>query len=371
MKLFHQFPEVQSYKTVQEFVNTFDITEKDFILATKTIYNKYFAELDLKAVVHFKSEYGAGEPTDAMIDALLDDFRKTDCNRIIAIGGGAVIDMAKLLMLDGDATAAEYYQRKVPLKRVRPLIAVPTTCGAGSESSNISIAEILELGTKLGLADNTIYPDYAVLIPTLLTELPYDFFATSAIDAFIHAIESYLSPRANIYTRMFSEKAMEMILKGFQQIVTNGPEYRFELLEEFLIASDLAGIAFGNAGTGTVHAMSYPLSGTYHVTHGEANYQFLTAVFKNYLLVKPDGGIKVLNDFLGNVLGCDSDMVYEEIENLLGQVVAKKPLREYGMKLEETKAFAISVQATQQRLLNQSYVKFTAEELEKIYQSLY
>lgn len=371
MKLFHQFPEVQSYKTALEFTNAFDITEKDFILATKTIYDKYFSELGLKAEVRFKSTYGAGEPTDAMIDALLADFRKTDCNRIIAIGGGAVIDMAKILMLDGEATAAECYQRKVPLKRVRPLIAVPTTCGAGSESSNISIAEILELGTKLGLADNTIYPDYAVLIPTLLSELPYNFFATSAIDAFIHAIESYLSPRANLFTRMFSEKAMEMILKGFQKIVANGPEYRFELLEDFLIASDLAGIAFGNAGTGTVHAMSYPLSGTYHVTHGEANYQFLTEVFKTYQAVKPDGGIMVLNTFLGTVLGCEADVVYEEIEKLLGQVVEKKPLREYGMKPEEIDAFAISVEKSQQRLLNQSYVKFTAKEMAEIYKALY
>ena len=205
-----------------------------------SIYNKYFGEFALKAEVRFKSMYGNGEPTDAMIDALLEDFRKTDCTRIIAIGGGAVIDMAKILMLDGNASAAEYFQRKVPLKRVRPLIAVPTTCGAGSESSNVSIAEILSLGTKLGLADNTIFPDYAVLIPTLLSELPYNFFATSAIDALIHAIESYVSPRANLYTRMFSEKAMEMILKGFQDIVKNGPEYRFELLDEFLIASSLS-----------------------------------------------------------------------------------------------------------------------------------
>ena len=327
--------------------------------------------MNLKADVRFKSSYGKGEPTDAMVDALLEDFRKTNCNRIIAIGGGAVIDMAKILMLDGNAKAAEYYQRKVPLKKVHSLIAVPTTCGAGSESSNISIAEILEMGTKFGLADNTIYPDYAVLIPKLLTELPYDFFATSAIDALIHAIESYVSPRANLYTRMFSEKAMEMILKGFKSIAENGPEYRFELLDEFLTASDLAGIAFGNAGTGAVHAMSYPLSGAYHVTHGEANYQFLTEVFKHYQAGNPNGDIKVLNTFLADVMGCNADDVYEKIEELLGQIISKKPLHEYGMKEEEIESFAVSVEKTQQRLLNQSYVKFSVEEMMEIYRALY
>jgi 4-hydroxybutyrate dehydrogenase len=327
--------------------------------------------MNFKAEVRFKNDYGKGEPTDAMVDALLEDFRQTDCNRIIAIGGGAVIDMAKILVLDGEAKAADYYQRKVPLKKVRTLIAVPTTCGAGSESSNISIAEILEMGTKFGLADNTIYPDYAVLIPTLLTELPYDFFATSAIDALIHAIESYVSPRANLYTRMFSEKAMEMILKGFQEIVENGPEYRFQLFDEFLTASDLAGIAFGNAGTGAVHAMSYPLSGAYHVTHGEANYQFLTEVFKHYQAGNPDGDIKVLNAFLADVMDCDADDVYVKIEELLGKIISKKPLREYGMKEEEIEAFAISVEKTQQRLLNQAYVKFDVTEMMDIYRTLY
>ena len=94
MKLFQQFPEVQTYSEPIEFVNTFHITEKDFILASKSIYNKYFANLGLKAEIRFKSMYGNGEPTDAMVDALLADFRKTNCNRIIAIGGGAVIDMA-------------------------------------------------------------------------------------------------------------------------------------------------------------------------------------------------------------------------------------------------------------------------------------
>ena len=371
MKLFQQYPEVQKYMEPEEFVKAFEIGEGDFILASKSIYKEYFGDMNLAAEVRFKGDYGKGEPTDAMVDALLEDFRKTDCNRIIAIGGGAVIDMAKILVLDGEAKATEYYQRKVPLKKVRSLIAVPTTCGAGSESSNISIAEILDMGTKFGLADNTIYPDYAVLIPTLLTELPYDFFATSAIDAFIHAIESYVSPRANLYTRMFSEKAMEMILSGFRAIAENGPEYRFELLDEFLTASDLAGIAFGNAGTGAVHAMSYPLSGAYHVTHGEANYQFLTEVFKHYQAGNPDGDIKMLNAFLANVMDCDANDVYVKIEELLGKIISKKPLRDYGMKEEEIESFAVNVEKTQQRLMNQAYVKFDVAEMMEIYRALY
>lgn len=371
MKLFQQKTKVQKFSSAKEFAEEYQIGRGDFILASKSAYDTYFAPLGIEAHVEYKNKYGAGEPTDLMIDALLADFRKTDCSRIIAIGGGAVIDMAKILVLEGDYSTEQIFKREVPLKKAHTLIAVPTTCGAGSEVSNVSITELTSIHSKLGLADDSIYADEAVLIPELLTNLPYSFFATSAIDAFIHAIESYVSPKANLYTQMFSKQAMQMILSGFKQILEHGPQYRLELLDEFLTASNLAGIAFGNAGTGAVHAMSYPLSGVYHVTHGEANYQFLTAVFGVYQKLNPEGKLKEVNQFLAEILECEEEQVYAELERLLDKIISRKKLREYGMTEEEIRSFAESVEASQQRLLNQSYVKFDADQMEKIYRKLY
>ena len=371
MKLFQQKTTIEKYETAAEFVKEYKIGRTDFILASQSTYNCYFAPLGLEAHVVYKNKYGTGEPTDTMIDALLADFRATDCDRIIAIGGGAVIDMAKILVLEGTATTEEIFKHEIPLEKAYPLIAVPTTCGAGSEVSNVSITELTSLHSKMGLADDSIYADKAILIPELLSKLPYSFFATSAIDAFIHAIESYVSPKANVYTRMFSKQAMAMILEGFQKILENGAEYRMELLEEFLVASNLAGVAFGNAGTGAVHAMSYPLSGTYHVTHGEANYQFLTAVFSEYQKLDPKGDLVELNDYLAGLLHCENEQVYGALEELLDKIIPRKKLHEYGMKEEELRSFAENVEAGQQRLLNQSYVKFTVEQMEEIYRKLY
>lgn len=371
MKLFQQRPEVQKFNTMKEFAEAFSLGTGDFILVSKSIYDLYMKALNIKAEIHFKSDYGKGEPTDEMLNALLADFRRTDCTRVVAVGGGAVIDMAKLLVLEGNAQAEDIFQRKVPLKKVREFLAVPTTCGAGSESSNVTIAEFIQKNSKMGLADDALYADYAVLIPELLEELPYEFFATSAIDALIHGIESYVSPKASLYTEMFSRKAMEMILHGFKKIVNGGPEVRFELLEEFLVASDLAGIAFGNAGTGAVHAMSYPLSGEYHVPHGEANYQFLTAVFQKYVQIKPEGKIRQLNEFLAGILLCKPEQVYGELEQLLDRIIPRKRLSQYGMKEAEITTFAKSVEESQQRLLNQSYIKFDAEAMAEIYRELY
>ncbi|RGU95616.1 iron-containing alcohol dehydrogenase [Clostridium sp. AF15-17LB] len=371
MKMFQQKSRIEKLDSAEDFVREYGIGKRDFILASRTIFDKYFKPLGLEACVRYKDSYGKGEPTDGMMDALAADFRSSGCTRITAIGGGAVIDMAKLLVLDGEASAKDIFRKKVDLKKKFPLIAVPTTCGAGSEVSSVSITEMTDLHSKLGLAADELFPDDAVLIPQLLSELPYSFWATSAIDAFIHAIESFVSPKANLYTEMFSKKAMEMIIGGFRQVAADGPNAREQLMDEFLTASNLAGIAFGNAGTGAVHAMSYPLSGVYHVTHGEANYQFLTAVFSAYQRFRPEGRLKELNEFLSGLLCCGQGEVYTALKNLLDKIIKRKPLREYGMKKDEIESFAKNVEESQQRLLNQSYVKFSWEQMAEIYSQLY
>lgn len=371
MKLFQQISRIEKLDSAEDFVREYEIGKGDFILASRTIYDKYFKPLGVEACVKYKDSYGQGEPTDSMMDALAADFRCSGCTRITAIGGGAVIDMAKLLVLDGEASVKDIFQKRAALKKKYPLIAVPTTCGAGSEVSNVSIAEMTGLHSKLGLAADELYPDHAVLIPQLLSELPYAFWATSAIDAFIHAIESFVSPKANLYTELFSKKAMEIIIDGFRRVAVDGPDARGGLMDEFLTASNLAGIAFGNAGTGAVHAMSYPLSGVYHVTHGEANYQFLTAVFSAYQRFRPEGRLKELNVFLAGMLDCGQEEVYTVLKNLLDKILKRKPLREYGMKKEEIESFAKNVEASQQRLLGQSYVKFSWEQMAEIYSQLY
>ena len=143
------------------------------------------------------------------------------------------------------------------------------------------------------------------------------------------------------------------------------------LLDDFLVASNYAGIAFGTAGCGTVHAMAYPLGGQYHVAHGESNYAIFTGVMKKYMSIKSDGEIAVMNKYLANLLDCQTTDVYEKLEELLNQLLPKKSLHEYGVKPEEIRLFAESVMENQQRLLKNSFVPMTTELVESIYQSLY
>lgn len=117
----------------------------------------------------------------------------------------------------------------------KELIAIPTTCGTGSEVTNISVAIVREDNgntTKLGLVSDLLIPSSVCLIPEMLKTLPYGPFASSAIDALIHAVESYLSPaRATMTSELFGVKAMELILEGFRQIRDGGKDARFDYLD--------------------------------------------------------------------------------------------------------------------------------------------
>ncbi|MDR3598596.1 4-hydroxybutyrate dehydrogenase [Clostridium sp.] len=364
-------PEIYTFDTCKEFIENFKIGKKDLVITSEHTYVSYLEKYDLDTNVIFIRKYGSGEPSDEMVEAMYKDTKDITYNRVIAIGGGSVLDVSKLFALKTISPVLDLFDHKLEFIKDKELILIPTTCGTGSEVTNISILELKTRQTKMGLAVNELYADYAVMIPELLKDLPFKFFATSSIDALIHAIESSVSPKATSYTEMFSYKAMEMILKGYKKIAKSGEEARSTLLKDFLLASNYAGIAFGNAGCGAVHAMSYPLGANYHVPHGEANYQMFIGVFKTYERLSPDGKIKKLNGFLAEILECKEDEVYVQIEELLNVLIPKKQLREYGLKEDELKAFTESVMTKQGRLMANNYVELNEKTVYDIYKSLY
>ena len=371
MQLLNLKPVIHKLDTFGEFAKEFNLNEKDLLITNEFIYKPYMEALGLKCNFIFQEKYGLGEPSDEMMNAILAEAKKKPFERVIAVGGGTIIDTAKLFCLKGVDDVVKAFERSIPIVKEKTLLIVPTTCGTGSEVTNISIAEIKSKHTKIGLAADQILADSAILIPELLKGLPWKPYICASIDALVHATESFVSPKANYYTRVFSKSAAEMILKVFKVLAKDGQEARHKFHEEMLVASNFAGIAFGNAGVGAVHALSYPLGGTYHVPHGESNYQLYTAVFDVYLAKQPKGSIEGLNRILADNLGCSTDKVYVELDNLLSKLLAKNKLRTYGMTEADIDGFSDNVLKTQQRLLNNNYVPLSREEIRGIYQRLW
>lgn len=367
-------PTIFKYYKTSEFAKEFQLGEGDLVITNQFIYEPYFGPLNLKCDVLFQEKYGAGEPSDDMAEAIYRDICKDSSKhykRIIAVGGGTVLDISKLFALKNVSPINDLYDGKLEIVKDKELVLVPTTCGTGSEVTNIAILALNQKGTKKGLAVDEMYADSAVLIPELLEGLPLKFFAASSIDALIHAVESSLSPKGNEMTRLFGYKAIEMILRGYQTIAAEGESARKALLSDFLLASNYAGIAFGNAGCAAVHALSYPLGAKYHVAHGESNYAMFTGVMKNYMEIRCDGEIKTLNRFISSILGCEEEQVYDKLEELLNHLLPKQALHEYGVTQQDLEEFTDSVLVNQGRLLANNFVPLDRGRILKIYQELY
>lgn len=369
-------PQIHRFDTFGDFAKEFGVSKDDLIFTEQFLFDTFMKQLNLPCSVLLRDPYGLGEPSDDMIDKISAEAKKYTYNRIIAVGGGSVIDIAKIFALKDNIPSVKLFSKEKPVIREKALVIVPTTCGTGSEMTNLCIAHIVSKETKMGLGDDVMYADHSVLIPQLVEGLPYKFYVFSAIDALVHAMESYLSPKANAFTESYSLTASEMILDGFVEMIKQGPESKKALAGGFITASCMAGIAFGNAGVGPVHALAYPLGGNYHVPHGETNYQFFTQVFNLYASEKPGKKLETLSNIIIAQLKkagiqCGVADAFTKLDEFLGKLLPLKSLKEYGMKEEEIDTFAESVIANQQRLLVNSYIPFTVEHARKIYRNRY
>ncbi len=205
-------------------------------------------------------------------------YQLEGCEALIALGGGSVMDVAKavgLVVTYGGKITDYEGVGKVP-GPVVPCLAVPTTAGSGSEVTAFSVITDHQRDYKLTVGSDYLLPKAALLDPELLSTAPASVAAACGIDAFIHALEAYLSKAASPFSEAMSEKAMELIGGSIRRFVANRGDK--EAAEAMMVGSLFAGIAFSHARLGNVHAMSHPVSAFYDVAHGVANAVLLPVV---------------------------------------------------------------------------------------------
>ena len=369
-------PDIYKFRTFAELSENFAIGERDLVLTTRLLKEKYIepAMPGLSCLV--QEDFGTGEPTEEMIEKMLPAADFDSYDRVIAIGGGTMMDIGKIFAVRRTGSVNDLFFGRAPLYRDKKLICVPTTCGTGSEVTMTSVAIVREPGggtTKLGLLDEKLIADTAVLIPQFIEEIPHKPMAESLIDALIHATESYLSPdRATMTTDTLAEKAIKLILEAMAAY-GKGIDIRKEYADEMLTAACYAGLAFLSAGCGLVHGMSYPLSGKYFVTHGAANYVFFDAVLKYYDI--HDGQVtgaaqtkmSRFRAMVADALGCDQADAIEALAKAEDALIPVKTMSEYGAEEPDIDRFTKSVFANQMRLVNNAYAPVGPEEVRELY----
>jgi alcohol dehydrogenase class IV len=217
------------------------------------------------------------EPTDVDLDGMVDSLRGNRIGLIVAVGGGSVIDAAKILSVlvcQGGSTRA--LADNGVTARGLPCIAVPTTAGTGAEATPNAIVMFPEHNLKVGIVSRYFLPDRVVLDPELSISLPPGLSASTGLDALCHLLECFISKKANPYSDMHAREGLRLVAGSLRPACRDGAD--IEARSAMLLAAYYGGMCIAASGTTAVHALSYPLGGRYRIPHGIANAALLVPV---------------------------------------------------------------------------------------------
>ena len=219
------------------------------------------------------------DSSTAVVERIAARYRELGCDSLVALGGGSVIDTAKavnILASLGGERLLDHAGAGCLTRPLKPLAAVPTTAGTGSEVTQVAVIRDEASGRKLPFTSPFLLPQLAVLDPRLSQGLPLSITAATAMDAMTHAIEAFIGNGKNPVSDALALMAVEKIADALPQVLVRpqDPALRLQLAE----GSTLAGMAFSNSMVGLVHALGHSLGARCHLPHGLCMNLFLPAV---------------------------------------------------------------------------------------------
>lgn len=219
------------------------------------------------------------EPDVALVDALAARCREAGCSVVLAIGGGSVLDAGKAVaaLATSPGSVVEYLEdagRGAPRPLARaplPVVAVPTTCGSGSETTRNSVVRIPELRVKRSLRSDLLLPRVAIVDPDLAGSAPLPVIAAAGLDALTHLLEGYVSRGAQPTTDALALRGLGLAARALGRLAdaSAGEASDGAALEHMALASLWGGIVLANAGLGAVHGLVAPLGGECEIAHGD------------------------------------------------------------------------------------------------------
>ena len=218
------------------------------------------------------------EPSYIQVQEVVDEVTGTGTELVVAVGGGSVMDTAKLACVCAGAPYTVHDLLKDPARARKQLhcVAVPTTAGTGAEATINAIVAVPEDEVKIGIVNDAMMPDVVLLDVRMVQNLPRSIAAATGVDAMCHAIECFTCKKANPFSDTFALEAFDLIINNLEHACDSKDD--LEAKRAMQIAALYGGIAITASGTTAVHGLSYPLGGKYHVPHGVSNAILLSPV---------------------------------------------------------------------------------------------
>ena len=313
------------------------------------------------------------EPTFEDFENLMKKIAPTNPDVIIGIGGGSILDIAKLVaaQLDNEQTLQDYIGIGLLKGRKKKLICMPATSGTGSEvSPNAILVDNMD-SQKKGIISPFLVPDIVYVDPLLTISVPPSITAATGLDALTHCLEAYTNKFAQSFIDMYAFEGMRLITANLIQAVKNGEDE--EARTQVAMGSLLGGFCLGPVNTAGVHALSYPLGSTFHLAHGLSNALLLPYVMEFNLPSSPKRYADV-----AVALGCereDDDVItakkgIEKVKFLIAQCGVAARLRDVGIPKDAIPQMAMDALKIQ-RLLKNNPRHISVQDAMDIYEAAY
>ncbi len=314
------------------------------------------------------------EPEISVVEDCTRAFREGGHDGLIGLGGGSAIDIAKgvAAFAHHEGPLAELFGVDLVKRKGPALIAIPTTAGTGSEVTNVAIFSDKQAQLKKGIVSDYLLPDVALVSPIMTLTCPRSVTAASGVDALVHAIESYLSVNASPITDALALGAIKLIAKALPKAFANPAN--LQAREDMATGSLMAGMAFGNAGVGAVHALAYPLGGRFNIAHGVSNALLLPYVMawnkmacvERFRDIAEAMGVRtaLLSDKDA------ADAAVQAMTDLCAAVDIPSGMRSFNVPEDAIPAMAEEASKID-RLMRNNPRKLTAADIEKIYRAAY
>jgi alcohol dehydrogenase len=223
-------------------------------------------------------------PRSETVDRLAVGARERGVRCVVGLGGGSVLDAAKAvaMLIKNPGECLDYEGKNRFSGGSAPFVAIPTTCGTGSEVTWVSVITDAAGKRKASVKGDGMFPRAALVDANLVATLPQSLVAQTGMDALTHAVEAYTCQAANPISDALAEKAVALLFTNLPRAVAD-IQHDAEARAEVVRASTLAGMAFGNADVAGVHCLSESLGGQWDVPHGHANAVLLAPVLRSHL----------------------------------------------------------------------------------------
>lgn len=312
------------------------------------------------------------EPTYEQAQKLVDQCKRAGADFIMAVGGGSVMDTAKLasVLATDDYGVYELFEDPKRAKKCIKTLMIPTTAGTGAEATPNAIVAVPERQLKIGIVNDHMIADYVILEAAMIKNLPHKIAAATGIDALAHAIECYTGNKANPFSDLFAMRAMEIIFEDIER-ACDDPE-ALDAKRQMLTASFYAGVAITASGTTAVHALSYPLGGKYHIPHGVSNAILLAPVMRFNEPACRARLVEVYDRCLkGDAVSeaAKSLAVIARLEDIVRHLDIPTSLQSFGVLTEDLDTLVASGMAVT-RLLNNNPRPVTPEDARQIYRQV-